>query len=221
MIKMLAEGAAYDLHVHSRYSKDSLLPPGNIIEAAKSKGLSGVAITDHGTVRGGIAVRRVAPRDLKVIVGYEARIRRQDIICLFVEEVARAETVNELCEMTRENGGITILAHPYRLHLSMDEEEAGAKVDAIEVLNARLSKDKNRRAAELAERLHMPKVAGSDAHSGSEIGKAFTILDRDQDPREAILRGLTSAGGSEALAWSGITSLLTRATARALNAIGG
>jgi hypothetical protein len=35
------------------------------------------------------------------------------------------------------------------------------------------------------------------------------------------LRGLTSAGGSEAPAWSGITSLLTRATARALNAIGG
>jgi len=215
---MSAPEAAYDLHVHSRYSKDSSLAPKAIIEAAKRRGLAGIAVTDHLSVKGGIEVRRAAPTDLIVIVGYETRIQKQDVLCLFVEEEAKADSMAELHDKIRESGGITVLAHPYRL---FTVGRAWADVDAIEVLNARISSDRNKRALELAEKLHVPKVAGSDAHMASEIGRAYTIVKQGQNPKEAILGGLTEPGGSESPLWVGILSLLSRVAAVSSKAMGG
>lgn len=210
--------AAYDLHVHSRSCKDSSLAPRTIIEAAKKRGLRGIAVTDHWSVKGGLEVRRTAPSDLTVIVGYETRIQKQDVLCLFVEEEAKADSMAELHDKIRESGGITVLAHPYRM---FSVGRACADVDAIEVLNARISRGRNRRALELADKLHVPKVAGSDAHSVSEIGRAYTIVKQGCNPREAILSGLTEPGGSESPLWVGILSLLARMAAVSSKAIGG
>jgi len=216
---MSVQGSPYDLHVHSRYSKDSALTPEAIVETAKRRGLRGVAVTDHETVKGGLDARRVALGDLTVIVGYETRIQKQDVICLFVEEETRARSIAELHDKIRENGGITVLAHPYRMFM-LANRETFLNVDAIEVLNARLSRDRNGRALELANDLHMPKVAGSDAHTLCEIGRAYTIVKGD-NPREEILRGLTVAGGSESPLWVSFLSLIARTAAVISNEIRG
>ncbi|MFX0204875.1 MAG: PHP domain-containing protein, partial [Candidatus Hodarchaeota archaeon] len=42
-----------DLHVHSKYSFDSLMEPKTIIKVAGKKGLDCVAVTDHNTIKGG------------------------------------------------------------------------------------------------------------------------------------------------------------------------
>ena len=42
----------YDLHIHSIYSYDSYLRPENIIKMAKKRSLNGVAVADHGTIKG-------------------------------------------------------------------------------------------------------------------------------------------------------------------------
>ena len=44
----------FDLHVHSKYSSDGVLDPENIVRIARKRGLAGIAVTDHNTIRGGI-----------------------------------------------------------------------------------------------------------------------------------------------------------------------
>jgi DNA polymerase III alpha subunit (gram-positive type) len=44
----------YDLHVHTAYSPDGSLSPENVVRIAKSRGLRGIAMTDHNTIKGGI-----------------------------------------------------------------------------------------------------------------------------------------------------------------------
>ncbi|MEM2960914.1 MAG: PHP domain-containing protein, partial [Candidatus Bathyarchaeia archaeon] len=93
-----------------------------------------------------------------------------------MEEKVEARNMAELCEKIRENGGITVLAHPYRIFspkIGMEEFD----VDAIEVFNSKLSLDRNRKGEKLADRLHKTKVAGSDAHVAAEIGRAYTIFE--------------------------------------------
>jgi predicted metal-dependent phosphoesterase TrpH len=217
---MSTQGATYDLHVHSRCSRDSALTPEAIVKAAKRGGLRGVAVTDHETVKGGLEARRAAlGSDLTIIVGYETRIQGHDVLCLFVEEENRAGCMAELHDKIRESGGITVLAHPYRMFMTADRGTLN-DVDAVEVLNARLSSGRNRRALELADDLHMPKVAGSDAHSLYEIGRAYTII-RGDSPREGILRGLSMPGGTESPLWVSLLSLLARRAASATHAARG
>jgi len=43
----------FDLHIHSKYSQDGILEPKAIVDIAASKGLKGIAITDHNTIKGG------------------------------------------------------------------------------------------------------------------------------------------------------------------------
>jgi len=215
---MSAPEDSYDLHVHSMYSRDSSLKPKVIVDAAKKRGLGGIAVTDHWSVKGGLEARRVAPSDLTVVVGYETKIQKQDVLCLFVEEEAKADSMAELHDKIRESGGITVLAHPYRM---LTAGGTYADVDAIEVLNARISRGRNRRALELAGKLHATMVAGSDAHTAGEIGRAYTIVKGGCDLREAILGGLTEPGGSESPWWVDIASLLARTAAVTSKAIGG
>ena len=63
--------AGFDTHTHSTAS-DGVLPPGQVVELAKERGLLGMALTDHDTVDGleeAVAVGRRL--DLTVIPGIE------------------------------------------------------------------------------------------------------------------------------------------------------
>jgi predicted metal-dependent phosphoesterase TrpH len=68
-----------------------------------------------------------------------------------------------------------------------------AKFDAVETINAssfpfRIA---TRRANELAEHLKLPKVAGTDAHYGPVIGRAYTIIDAEPNV-EATAKAITN-----------------------------
>lgn len=43
----------YDLHTHSKYSSDGWIDPEMLVKTAIKKGLSGIAVTDHNTIRWG------------------------------------------------------------------------------------------------------------------------------------------------------------------------
>src|SRR3990172_4235324 len=60
-----------DLHTHTHYSPDSIISPRRFVEACRRKGINCVAVTDHNTIRGALAVRELA--DFPVIVGEEIR----------------------------------------------------------------------------------------------------------------------------------------------------
>ncbi|MDI6867746.1 PHP domain-containing protein [Methanoculleus sp.] len=158
-----------DLHIHSKYSFDSLLSPKTILKVAKKKGLTGIAVTDHNTIRGGLEVRNInKDSDFTVIVGSEVQTEIGDIIGLCLNEEIKSRISIEVLEEIKDQEGFVVLPHPFRGHKL--NQYIIEHSDAIEVFNGRSTPEENNNALELAKKYNKPFTAGSDAHFASEIG---------------------------------------------------
>lgn len=179
-----------DFHIHTRYSRDSLLSEDGFIRRAIERGLTHVAITNHDNVEGAIAVRdRVAAQGLAdrlhVILGEEVSSADGEIVGLYLERtIPPGLSAEETADAIHQQGGLVSVPHAYdpfrRSHLRepalLQLLEAG-KVDAIEVFNSRVTFARhNQQAAELAERYGIPGIACSDTHSGVEVAMSFNAL---------------------------------------------
>lgn len=170
-----------DLHVHTCYSRDSLTSLETIVEACRRRGLDKVAITDHNTIAGALALREVAPE--LVIVGEEIKTPDGEFIAYFLEEeIPRGLSPQETIARIRAQGGVVGVSHP----LDRLRREAMRwanlmkvidQVDTLEAFNARtIFPADNRRTAELARQRGLLVTAGSDAHTAGEIGQAFVEM---------------------------------------------
>jgi predicted metal-dependent phosphoesterase TrpH len=180
-----------DLHVHTWYSKDALMSPEEIVRGCQEKGLGAVAITDHNTMVGALAVRNIAP--FPVIVGQEISTTHGEVIGLFLQrEVPRGLSPGQTVAAIKEQGGLVGVPHPFdRLRGETLErrflQEIAGQLDFVEGFNARvtLSRD-NRRAQEFARCRGLPCTAGSDAHSLYELGRAYMELASFNDKNEFL-----------------------------------
>jgi predicted metal-dependent phosphoesterase TrpH len=180
-----------DLHVHTWYSKDALMSPEEIVRGCQEKGLGAVAITDHNTMVGALAVRNIAP--FPVIVGQEISTTHGEVIGLFLQrEVPRGLSPGETVAAIQEQGGLAGVPHPFdRLRGETLErrflQEIAGQLDFVEGFNARvtLSRD-NRRAQGFARCRGLPCTAGSDAHSFYELGRAYLELSSFNDKNEFL-----------------------------------
>jgi len=182
-----------ELHIHSKFSPDSLMRPDKIIKAARDMGLNGIAVTDHDTIKGGLSAQKVnRDRDFSVIVGCEIKSDCGDIIGLFLQEEIRSRCNMEVIDEMRDQGGVVVLPHPFRGH-RLSEEMVSA-VHAIETFNSRTGRGENHLAEELRMRHKKAAVAGSDAHFYSEIGLARTVIEacEPEQLRAMILKGKTA-----------------------------
>ena len=73
-----------ELHSHTLWSKDCVVPFETIIQLCEQRGVDRIAITDHNTADGAIAMQKLAP-DL-VIVGEEIMTDRGEILGYFMQE---------------------------------------------------------------------------------------------------------------------------------------
>jgi|APHM01.1.fsa_nt_gi Predicted metal-dependent phosphoesterases (PHP family) len=192
----------YDLHMHTQSSGDSELEPEVLVKKAIDEDLDGVAITNHGEVADVQKVREFAsPFDIEVISGAEVRSDDfGDILCLYIDEVPENDgSATDIMSSVREEGGITIIAHPFaRRTVDFRGADGGVflEADALEVVNARNMLDKlNKQAYSVAEELEMSMTGSSDTHFGFEVGRAKTVFPEDLTLREAIDRGETEAVG--------------------------
>jgi predicted metal-dependent phosphoesterase TrpH len=186
-----------DLHVHTCYSKDSLLSLEDVIAAAVRRGLGAVAILDHNTIEGALALRAVAP--FPVIVGEEIFTTEGEVAGLFLQEIIPPRlTPAQTVERIQAQGGLVYIPHPFDSIRGARLRESALmaildQVGAIEVLNARVIRPgDNERARRFAQMHGLPGGAGSDAHSTVEIGQAYVEMEPFTD-RDGFLRSL--AGG--------------------------
>lgn len=178
-----------DPHVHSRYSPDTLAKPERIIKVAQKRGLQAVAITDHSTIKGGVRTALMAKNcGITVVIGAEMLTDAGDIIGLFLNEELQSNGALELVDEIRDQGGLSVLPHPFRGHKL--NEEILSRIDMIEVFNSKSTIGQNKAAVELARRLKKPGIAGSDAHFCSEIGIARTLLESDDIQRALTKQNL-------------------------------
>ncbi|MHB0856851.1 MAG: PHP domain-containing protein [Anaerolineae bacterium] len=170
-----------DLHVHSRYSADSLTPLSHIADWARRRGLGAIALTDHNTIAGALALAESA--QLQVIIGEEIMTRQGEISGLFLQEQIPSDLEPlETVRLIHDQGGVVYVPHPYDgVRKSSLTERALLdildEVDIVEVLNARVTHaGDNRNAEALANRHGLLCGAGSDAHQGFEIGRAHVCM---------------------------------------------
>lgn len=162
------------MHIHSKYSHDGLLEPLEIVRIAKKRGLGGIAVTDHNTIRGGLEAKEYETKDFKIIVGAEIMTERGEITGLFLSTEVKSRHFHEVITEIRAQHGLVIVPHPFdRLRRSafhITEEDVGF-VDAIEGFNSRcISQKYNQNAVTFAAQHNLPIVGGSDAHYANEIG---------------------------------------------------
>jgi len=166
----------YDLHVHTRYSWDGFCSIAEAVRTARARGLKGIAITDHDTIDGNLEAAKIGSDDFVIIPGVEVSSKDGHILGLGVSEpIPRGLSATETVALIKEQGGLTIAAHPFGFGRRIGMVSK-AKFDAIEVFNSRTYLG-NRLAYRFAERNGLPMVAGSDAHHPDEIGLAGIMID--------------------------------------------
>jgi hypothetical protein len=188
-----------DLHIHTTYSSDSTVTPKALVEKLVAHNFIKVAaVTDHDTVKGLSATRKLAAAypDIVIIPGVEISTAEGDLLVLGTEETPpQPWTVENVVDFARDNACVSVVAHPYREY-GMGDLARNYKVDAIEVLNGESSPNANKLAQELAKSMRLPGVAGSDAHQASEVCTVYTEAQAGLDVDEilkAIKNGLVTA----------------------------
>lgn len=187
-----------DLHIHTVYSFDSTIVPSDLLEACRRRGLAGVAITDHDSLRGGLSFAAELP-GLLIIPGVEIRSAEGEIIGLFMkEEVPPGLSAPETMARIHDQGGVVVIPHPFdyvklrRMTAGRLRELAG-EIDAMEVLNGKPRYwGANRRAARFAESLGIPATAGSDAHKAEHVGLVYVEMEEFTN-KEEFLASLRTA----------------------------
>lgn len=172
-----------------------MLEPAKIMKIAKKRRLDGVAVTDHGTIKGGIEALKInKDKDFQVIVGAEIKTEYGDVIGMFLNEEIKSQIFMQVVEEIRDQDGLVILAHPFRKSITFPTDLL-KYVDLIEGFNARSPKDLNKKAVELARSFGMPMAAGSDAHLGFEVGGGRTVV--NSEVKEELRKGKTEIEGEE------------------------
>ncbi len=187
-----------DLHVHTRFSRDSATPLDRLVARCIETGLDCIAVTDHNTIEGALEVQRIAP--FRVIVGEEIKSRGGEIIGLFLSEpIPRDLSSLETVERIRKQGGLVAIPHPFD-HFRRSVIDAQAlqevlpHVDIVEGFNARNTFQRdNRTAQKLAHEHGLLTSAVSDAHTLVELGRTYVeVPDFDgtsQGLRDALAQG--------------------------------
>lgn len=188
-----------DLHVHTFYSLDSLITPKELVFYAKKRGLDGVAITDHDTIDGALKIAKET--DFLIVPGIEISSLNGHIIGLNLHEPVPPElSVDETLDRIHEAGGIAIACHPVVFFKESLKGHINSRFDAIEVINSSAFPFNYsvKRSQKLASNFGLPRVAGSDAHYGPEIGHAYALVNAETETNEivaAIRKGLCSPHG--------------------------
>ena len=184
-----------DMHTHTIYSKKcGYMEPKKLIQVAIKKGLDGIAITDHNTIKGGVRAKEYETENFEVIVGSEIMTDRGEVIGLYLDEEInnKSNNIYDVISEIKEQNGIVIIPHPFDKlrHSAFNPTKNDVNlIDCVEGFNSRcVFQNYNVIAVEFGTEHNLVITAGSDAHFFSEIGNAGVITDRD-DLRESIRRG--------------------------------
>ncbi len=201
-----------DMHVHTTIgSPDSNLTPPRLLEAAREVGLDGVVITEHDASWDRERLERFRQESGLFVCGSrEWETDFGHIIVLGLRSDARGiERAEELRRLALAEGGFMIIVHPFRFFpgpsnrlftrqydpssltaAELTQHPVFELVDAIEVLNYACTQKENELAQEAARVLGKRGVAGSDAHTYTEVGRCVTILQRVVGSEEELIEEL-------------------------------
>lgn len=176
------------------HSACSALTPEALVRAARARGLDGVCITEHDALWSRSDVERLgAEMGFLVLRGMEVTTEVGHVLVFGAgtHDPAMAQLA-ELHRMVRGEGGLMYLAHPGRRYGTLPPDDLGSIFDSVEAQNGTEGLLENGNATRVAERLALPGIGGSDAHSAREVGVCATEFEDDVADEDGFLRALRS-----------------------------
>ncbi|RKZ03523.1 hypothetical protein DRQ25_17710 [Candidatus Fermentibacteria bacterium] len=213
-----------DLHVHSKYSKESgrwalrslkapesFTPPELIYELARKRGMDFVTITDINTIEGALSISHLPGTFISEEIRTYLPGKRTSIhILLFnitpvqhEEMIAFRDSFPSLMDYIEDQGIIHSLAHPFYFpdtDLNNDEFVTVVKrIGLIESLNGTRSKLENESVVPIVRSIKNDPdftgfTGGSDDHCGRFMGLTFTEV-ADADNLEDYLNQINKGKG--------------------------
>jgi len=193
-----------DLHVHTIYSKDSLIKPEELIKCAKLKNLNGFAICDHNTLKAYETLKNHPDfKDFVIVPGIEIETNIGEIIGLFIEDkiTTKDNDFFTIIENVKEQNGLVVIPHPFDFlrnnHLKMNllsDNLIKNYIDGIEIMNSRIIfKNCVKKAEIFNQKYRLFETGGSDAHTKKEIGNGYTLIENISDfSFESVKKSLLS-----------------------------
>ncbi len=193
-----------DLHVHTRFSNDSVSTIGDINRRCRELSMDGYAVCDHDSTNA-LAEASAFSGGLVVVPGLEVTAKGAHILCLDPSDTIPSRlSIGETVERIHAQGATAVLAHPYGIPRSYVRyaDVAGVGFDAVETANSAQAPFETMMGWNrfLAGRLGLPETGGSDSHIPETFGRSYTVVEAaSRDPEDvikAIREGRTRAFGS-------------------------
>ncbi len=202
-----------DIHIHSA-ADDGLPTPAEILDYAEHHtDLDLIAITDHDTIDGALEAVELAARQktrVQVLPGIEVSSRSGHILALGVTRPIRMlQSLEDTIAAVQEQGGFVVIPHPLSwltfsvgqraLDRVLRDPHLAPSVLGVETLNpsigGRVACDRVRRLNR--EHWRLAETGGSDTHSLSLVGSAYTRFEGHtiEDFRRSLMARTTQAGG--------------------------
>ncbi len=180
-----------DLHIHSQYSGDGIGAPKEIIKVLQKRGLQGMAITDHNTIKGSIKALEIAPKDFIVIPGVEISTLDGHIVALGVKKnIERELSIEETVEKIIDLGGIPLVVHLFRNMSGIKKnnlKKIHKKLTTIEVFNSCSVPKSNLKSAKVAKEFNLGGTGGSDSHEPEYVGYGYTLVDTTDYNQDSVI----------------------------------
>lgn len=192
-----------DFHVHTRFS-DGAASPFDLVLMAERRGLQTIAITEHNATFPAKLARwfgDLTGSPVVVVIGEEVTSREAHLLALGIERtVDPRESIEEVADDVRSQGGVLLAAHPVRRFWD-GLEGSCESLDGVERMHPLAFRkqtafgtwDDVRSFQETCEERTgrpMAVVGNSDFHVGPDLGAPRTLL---------FVRELTQAGVIESI----------------------
>jgi predicted metal-dependent phosphoesterase TrpH len=193
---MIQEILTFDMHVHSKYSYDSILSLKQIEKKSKKYNIYPI-ICDHNSIEGSLRYNKNKLFNSylnQLILAEEITTKEGEILGIFLSDFIPPNlSAEETLELIHEQGAIGIIPHPsdrYR-HNSMSYKDINSiknKIDGIECYNSRTLSNLDRQySIKYAQKNNLPITGGSDAHSYYELFKTIVQIYPFDNPKEFLL----------------------------------
>lgn len=206
------------MHIHSEESSCSTITPEEIEGKIKEKGIDGICLTDHGSLKN---IYKLEERRVILVPGIEVSAEEGDF-CIYSHSPSFLEGMGKylksIFEIKKSEDIFIVWVHPRAPSSSgwrsPDPGEEKVRkilnfIDGIEVLNGKMLQGIKRGLVEknyvrnlilMAHSFLLAKTAGSDAHRAEEIGRCYAVLKVKEINPSGVFESLRC--GNASLRWN-------------------
>ncbi len=180
-----------DLHTHTKHkSIDSALALDVLLAKARLKGLGGVCLTEHNAVWRREDVPGLAEsHGILVVRGMEVSTDAGHVLVFGVDKfVAEMMSVHRLAHIVEQEGGVMILAHPWREGdgVTPGWVDIDELFDAVEVINGSDTRLASSHWMHMVSAMGLAGTGGSDAHCAGAVGSCATKFETAKPIRNEV-----------------------------------